>query len=47
MPGVSSPGSEYANGRPRATGGSLSNDEFERLMEVLRARAGALSDDLA
>jgi single-stranded-DNA-specific exonuclease len=44
LPFTPSPGSEYANGHPRATGGSLSNDEFERLMEVLRARAGALGD---
>ncbi len=41
LPFTPSPGSEYANGHPRATGGRLSNDEFEQLVEVLRARAGA------
>jgi hypothetical protein len=42
LPFTPSPGSEYANGHPRATGGSLSIDDFERFMEVLRARTGAL-----
>ena len=43
LPFAPSPGAEYANGHPRATGGSLSRDDFARFMDALRARAGALS----
>jgi single-stranded-DNA-specific exonuclease len=42
LPFTPSPGAEYANGHPRATGGSLSIDDFERFMEVLRTRTGVL-----
>ena len=38
LPFTPSPGAEYANGHPRATGGSLSSDDFERFVEVLRGR---------
>ena len=41
LPFTPSPGSEYGNGHPRATGGSLPLEDFERFMDVLRARAGA------
>lgn len=34
--------SEYANGHPRATGGSVPIEDFERLLEVLGVREGAL-----
>jgi hypothetical protein len=37
------PSAEYANGHPRATGGSLSVEDFGRLVEVLRTRAGAFA----
>jgi single-stranded-DNA-specific exonuclease len=40
LPFTPPPGAEYANGHPRATGGSLSIDDFERFMDALRARAG-------
>lgn len=43
LPFTPSSGSEYANGHPRATGGSLPIDDFERFVDVLRARAGTLS----
>jgi single-stranded-DNA-specific exonuclease len=38
LPFTPSADAEYANGHPRATGGSLRVDEFERFIEVLRAR---------
>ena len=39
LPFTPSSESEYANGHPRATGGSLPIDDFERFIDVLRARA--------
>jgi single-stranded-DNA-specific exonuclease len=36
QPFTPSPDAEYANGHPRATGGSLSLDDFGRFVEVLR-----------
>lgn len=39
IPFTPSPDAEYANGHPRATGGSLSREEFERFVDALRARA--------
>jgi len=39
LPFTPSADAEYANGHPRATGGSLSRDEFERFVQVLRERA--------
>ena len=41
LPFTPAAGSEYANGHPRATGGSLSLEDFERFVEVLRERAAA------
>ena len=35
LPFSPSPGSEYANGHPRATGGSLTHEEFDRFLELL------------
>jgi hypothetical protein len=43
LPFTPSSESEYANGHPRATGGSLPIDDFERFIDVLRARADAQS----
>jgi hypothetical protein len=41
LPFTPSPDAEYANGHPRATGGSLSLDDFKRFTGVLRERARA------
>ncbi len=41
LPFTPPPSAEYANGHPRATGGSLPIGAFEALVEVLRARPGA------
>jgi single-stranded-DNA-specific exonuclease len=38
LPFTPSPTAEYANGHPRATGGSLTFDDFERFVDVLRGR---------
>ena len=42
LPFEPSASAEYANGHPRATGGSLANDDFDRFVEMLRRRAEAL-----
>ncbi len=39
LPFTPSTGAEFANGHPRATGGSLPTAEFERFLEVLSAAA--------
>jgi len=36
LPFSPSASAEYANGHPQATGGSLSSDDFERFVDVLR-----------
>jgi single-stranded-DNA-specific exonuclease len=41
LPFRPSASAEYANGHPRATGGSLSVEDFDTFLDVLRARAGA------
>ena len=41
LPFEPSAGAEYANGHPRATGGSLTTEDFARFVEALRARADA------
>ena len=41
LPFIPSADAEYANGHPRATGGSLSPEDFERFVDVLRERAAA------
>ena len=38
LPFTPSPGAEYANGHARATGGSLSPEDFERLVDAIRGR---------
>jgi hypothetical protein len=40
LPFTPSADAEYANGHPRATGGSLPAAEFEAFVQMLRARAG-------
>jgi single-stranded-DNA-specific exonuclease len=39
LPFTPSRDAEYANGHPRASGGSLPTEEFETLLAILRARA--------
>ena len=41
LPFTPAAGAEYANGHPRATGGSLTFDDFERFVGVLRRRAAS------
>jgi hypothetical protein len=36
LPFSPSAAAEYANGHPRATGGSLSVEDFERFLDVIR-----------
>ena len=45
LPFTPSPEAEYANGHPRATGGSLPSAEFGQFVEMLRARAPRKAGD--
>ncbi len=42
LPFTPSPGAEYANGHPRATGGSLSPEDFDRFVDSIPARTSTV-----